>query len=173
MKDDDEARTWPQHHFSRYERHQLSWWITQNWCFLLQCSYSMYGKCKQTRSHFNWLAGWRPQLWRILGVTPVLLEPGCRCTPLSESVRVDLAQMLRRLVSSVLWNMAADSPAPEVRAMQLQRWERRTRYITLPNILSPLGQEIRETAHTPSSLMILLHTILYKKIIITTFKKSF
>lgn len=51
------------------------------------------------------LTGGQPDIFgydAFWGMTPAVLEPGCRCTPLSESVRADLAQMLPHLVSSAL-----------------------------------------------------------------------
>lgn len=46
------------------------------------------------------------------GMTPAVLEPGCRCTPLSKSVRADLAQMLQCLVSSALWETWLQTARP-------------------------------------------------------------
>lgn len=152
----DEAWTWPQHHFSRDERHQLSWWTTQNWSFLLQCSYSMYRKWIQAslrvqmQSHFYWWAAWRPQLWRILGDDPS--SSGARLQ-MHSSEQVSACGLGTDAATSCLIgtvrNVAADSPAQEVRAVRLQHCERQTRYITVPNILfNPGARDTRTHTHS-------------------------
>lgn len=106
------------------------------------------------------------------GMTPAVLEPGCRCAP---PKRVSACGLGTDAATSCLIGAVkrgCRQPGPGSQSRAAAALGTTDRYITLPNVLSTPGQEIRKPTHTLSSLTVLLRTVLYKKIITTTLKKK-
>lgn len=161
---------WPKHNFSWDEWHQLSWLTTQNWCFQLNAAPASM----ENESRLDCVCKWSPTLIggqpdvlsydAFWGMTPALLEPGCGSIPLSQWVRADLAQMLRRLVSLRLWKRGCRQPGPGSQSRAAAaRWHDRPAISHRLISFSTPGQEIRKPAHALLSLTLLLHTILSRK----------
>lgn len=164
-----EAQTWPQHHFSQDEQHHLIWWTTQNWCFLLHCTHSMYGKLiqaslrVQTQSNFNWRAAWRPQFWRIPGDDPSSsgARLQMRSSEASQCVRTwhrccDVLSHRR----CETWLQTARPRKSELCSCSTGNYRRVVSHCLISS--QPRGKRYANP-HTLSSLTVLLHTVLYKK----------